>query len=386
LLYHFYTINPLTCFWTVLVFPLIALILCFGYLQILLTLIFPSVSSLLMFLLNGLVEILIWSVKLLSEMFPSEILIGKVSPGFVIFFYAALLIIVWFVFSRIRMKKLVISFLVLLIIVSLGFIKGQKLKQNELVMTVLDVGHGQAIVLQSQGRCIVFDAGSLNRKNIGSRIVVPFLRYRGISAIDAVIISHKDIDHMNGLPEITEQYQVKKVCASKDFTMKKEKGIAGFLSKALKLNGLNIDAINDNKLNRSIDFEMLWPADEVCGDNSLSENDKSIVALVTFADRKILITSDIEEIAQDKLIEQYENLSADVVIVPHHGSQSSFESGFLERLNAQYLICSCSRTRLENLQNKKIPGNADLFITARDGAVSIMINQKGKLSVETFFY
>jgi len=93
-----------------------------------------------MFLLNGLVEILIWSVKLLSEMFPSEILIGKVSPGFVIFFYAALLIIVWFVFSRIRMKKLVISFLVLLIIVSLGFIKGQKLKQNELVMTVEQAG------------------------------------------------------------------------------------------------------------------------------------------------------------------------------------------------------------------------------------------------------
>lgn len=377
LLYHFYTINPLTCIWTIIVFPFVALILCIGYLQIFLTLLFPSVSSILAFGLNGLVEILTLLVEFVSSTFPSEILVGKVPFSFVLFIYASILIITLSIFNRIRMKKLVIGFIILSIIVSLGFVKGHKLKHGELQMTVLDVGHGQALVFQSNDQCVLFDAGSLNKKDIGNRIVVPFLRYSGISDIDAMIISHQDIDHINGMPEIANQCTVKKVYASEDFVMKKETGMARFLSESLKQNYLDIQSIPSEKLNSRIDFKILWPIYEICGDDNLSENDKSIVALITFAERKILITSDIEQFAQEKILEKYEDLTAEVVIVPHHGSATSFKNGFLDRLNAKYLICSCSRNRLENLENRQIE---NLFITPCHGAISININQKGEMT------
>jgi competence protein ComEC len=380
LLYHFYTINPFTCLWTVLVFPFVALALCAGYLQLILSLLFPALTSLLSYLLEAVTQILIWSVQFLSDTVPSEILIGKVPLSFVLLLYTAIIIIGLTAFGRIRMKKLVISFLIMLVFVSLGFIKGEKLKQDELVMTVLDVGHGQSIVLQNGGKTILFDAGSLNRADIGGRIVVPFLRYRGISAVDAVIISHQDIDHINGLLEIVKQHNVKKVYASRDFNLKKQKGMAGFLSKNLKQNGLDIDLIENAKL-EPVDIDILWPVDEVCGDESLSGNDKSIVMLVTYLKRRILITSDIEQIAQDKIIELYPDLFVDVVIVPHHGSISAFQNGFLQHLGAHYFLISCGVNWLKTVEDIN-PENT--YITPRDGAVYVQIDDSNDIMISGF--
>ncbi|MBN1796413.1 MAG: DNA internalization-related competence protein ComEC/Rec2, partial [Sedimentisphaerales bacterium] len=379
LLYHFYTVNPLTCFWTVLAFPFIALILCLGYLKIVLALFFPTISAILMFLLNDLAGMLIWMVKLISKKCPSEILIGKVPLSYVLFFYAAILITGWLVFSRIKMKKLVMGFLITSVVVSLGFIKGGKVGHSEFVMTVLDVGHGQSIVLQGGGKNILFDAGSLHSKNIGQRVIIPFLRYSGISRLDAVVISHQDVDHINGLPEIAQQYPIGKVYASGDFLINQKIGMAGFLTKVLNKTGFEINAINDEILNKPFEFEILWPAESVCGDESLSDNDKSIVALITFSGKKILICSDIERFAQEEVLRKYKDLKADIVIAPHHGSAGGFESGFIEKLDAEYLICSCGQRRIEKLQNENITSR--LFITARDGAVFVKINSTGGLFI-----
>lgn len=383
LLYHFYTINPLTCLLTVLVFPLIAISLTIGYLTIVLSLFFPSVSTVLAFLLNGLSAVLIRMVKLLSEVCPSEILIGKVPLYYVLFFYAAILMTGWLAFSRIQMKKLIMGFLILLVVVSLGFIKGQKVKQNELVMTVLDVGHGQAIVVQSSGSTLLFDTGSLHSRDIGRRVVVPFLRYSGIDKLNTVIISHDDIDHINGLPEVAQQYQVDNVFASKDFLERMETGVSGFLSKELNRYGLIISGFDKEKLANSFGFRILWPDENVCGDNSISDNDKSVVALIEYGEHKILICSDIEEFAQEQLLKRVDDLSADVVIVPHHGSVKNFDSDFLKRTKAEYLICSCGQRNYQRIRRRKIAAGDKLFITARDGAVSVIINSSSRIIVKS---
>ena len=108
----------------------------------------------------------------------------------------------------------------LAIIIFLGVTKWQRTYRNDMVISCLDVGHGQAILAQLPGKAnVLFDAGSLYKSDIGRRIVAPFLHYRGINKIDAIIISHNDVDHINGIPEIAEHCEVGGVYANKAFLM-----------------------------------------------------------------------------------------------------------------------------------------------------------------------
>jgi competence protein ComEC len=88
-------------------------------------------------------------------------------------------------------------------------------------------------VAQLAGKAnILFDAGSLDRSDVGGRIVAPFLDYSGISKIDCIVISHKDIDHICCIPEIVAHCYVNAVYANKAFFMDMEaypNGAAKFL-------------------------------------------------------------------------------------------------------------------------------------------------------------
>ncbi|MFH1884364.1 MAG: ComEC/Rec2 family competence protein, partial [Planctomycetota bacterium] len=206
LLYHFYTINPLTSIWTVVAFPFIALILTIGYLKIILSFLLPSLAAVLGVIVNFLSDSLIWLVELIAHLDISQILIGKV-PGVVIICYYGFVLFASFVYfwrplmKRPLLKKAIYTVIVLAMIAFLGATKWQRTHRDDLVITCLDVGHGQAIFAQLPGKAnLLFDAGSLHKSDIGGRIIAPFLDYAGINKIDAIIISHNDIDHINGIP------------------------------------------------------------------------------------------------------------------------------------------------------------------------------------------
>jgi competence protein ComEC len=205
MLYHFYTIQWLTSIWTVLVSPLIGLVSFLGYLKLIIALVSPSIGAALGFIVNILAKILILIVKLIAGLNISEILIGKTNGFPILLFYALLAFVFFFRLSNSIFKKAVCTITAVSLIVMLVAPRWQNAHNDNLTMTVLDVGHGQAIFTHLPGGTnMLFDAGSLSRSDIGSRVVTPFLRYSDIRKIDAVIISHGDIDHINGLPEIMD--------------------------------------------------------------------------------------------------------------------------------------------------------------------------------------
>jgi len=96
--------------------------------------------------------------------------------------------------------------MLLTLLVSLGAMKWQRTHRHYLSITCLDVGHGQAILARLPGTMnVLFDAGSLFGSDVGTRTIVPFLDHEGISRLHAVIVSHRDIDHINGLPEVVDR-------------------------------------------------------------------------------------------------------------------------------------------------------------------------------------
>ena len=392
LLYHFYTINPLTSMWTVVVFPLVALILTIGFLKIILFFLLPTLSAVLGATVALLSDCLIWLVKLIAHLDISQILIGHVPLAPVIVYYCLILFAGFAYFRRPLIKKVICTVMLLAIIIFLGTAKWQRTHRDNLVLTCLDVGHGQAILAQLPGKAnVLFDAGSLHKSDIGRRIIAPFLDYSGTGKIDAVIISHNDIDHINAIPEVVEYCKVDAIYANDAFFDKADPwGTAKFLSDCLNENGFTIKRLDrDLDLSSSAKIKILWPTEQISQDAQLGDNDKSLVSLIEFAGTEILLCSDIEEFAQTELLRLYPDLRADVVVVPHHGSIKTADPDFLENLDAKISICSCGRSRYESKNRAPGPGPRDTnktksFDTAGLGAVTLCLGKDGTIRTTTF--
>ncbi|MHC4482500.1 MAG: DNA internalization-related competence protein ComEC/Rec2 [Planctomycetota bacterium] len=387
LLYHFYAITPLTFIWTVIVFPFVALILTIGFLKIILSFLLPTAAAVLGVIVAGLADLLIWVVRFIAHLDISQILVGHVPLAVIIFYYGFILFAGFANFRRPLMKKATCAVMASAIIVFLGVTKWQRTHRDNLVLTCLDVGHGQAILAQLPGKTnILFDAGSVHKADIGRRIVAPFLNYSGISEIDAIIISHNDIDHINGIPEIVQDCKVHAVYANEAFFDKTEEwGTASFLKERLLERGRKVQHLEEElTIGRSAGIRTLWPTEQISRDQSLGDNDKSLVSLIEFAGTEILLCSDIEKFAQRELLRHFPNLKADIAVVAHHGSARTAEPTFLKNLEAEVLIFSCGRRAYEKQQTIKPENAAKSLYTARDGAITICINKDGTVSTDIF--
>jgi competence protein ComEC len=392
LLYHFYMINPLVCIWTVLVFPLVSAILITGFLKMLLFFLLPTLSWILGVAATFLSEALVWIVKFIANLDISQILIGHVSLAPIVLYYSIIVFAGYAYFRRPMIKRAILALVLCSMIVYLGALKWQRMHRDNLALTCLDVGHGQAILAQLPGKAnVLFDAGSLYGNDTGTRIVSPYLDYIGIRKLDALLISHNDTDHINGIPEVVENCNVRSVYANNAFFDKKDEwGTAQFLNDCLAENGLEIKRI-EKKLNLGgqTKIETLWPDEQYEDNVDLSDNDRALVSLVEFAGTKILLCSDIEQFAQKELFRLYPNLKADIVVVPHHGSTSTLDLEFLEHLDADILICSCGRKQYEKKDidaesMKYFPAGARLFYTPETGAITVSIDKYGVTKTKVF--
>ncbi len=387
LLYHFYTINPLTSVWTVVAFPFVALILTIGYLKIILSFLLPTAAWLLGIIVTGLSNALIGIVKLLAHLDISYMLIGRVSIVPIILYYCLILFAGLVYLRHPLTKKIICTVMALVVIVFIGATKWQRKYHSDLVINCLDVGHGQAILVQlPAGKNVLFDAGALHKSDIGRRIVVPFLHYRGINKLDAIIVSHNDVDHINGIPEIVENCKVGGVYVNKAFLIQTDEwGTAKFLNTCLSEQGLGLKPVGENPVvDDKAKVKIIWPTEEIYQNKTLGDNDKSVISLIEFGDTKILLCSDIEKFAQRKILELFPDLKADVVVAPHHGSVTTLETDFIERLGAGITISSCGRAQYERMQ--AIEGNdiPTSFYTAGDGAITLYVNKDGTIRTATF--
>ena len=144
----------------------------------------------------------------------------------------------------------------------------------------------------------------------------------------------------------------------------------------------------EQNFGNKVSLNILWPIKDMNYDSTLSDNDKSLVSLIKFADVKILLCSDIEEFAQNELLKLYPDLNPDIVVVPHHGSMNTLVVDFLKILNADILIYSCSQSQYERIIRNEAQtisglGNVKTFYTAEDGAITISIKKQGEINITT---
>lgn len=390
LLYHFYRITPLACLWTVLVFPFVAMILTLGFFKIVVYFVLPTVSGGIGWVVSGLSEVMIWVVERLAWLDASDVLVGSVPLILIALYYVLAAAGFFWQPRRSILKRVTCVGGVVLLAGSLGVCRWVKTHPEGLVLTCLDVGHGQCIVAQLPGGgSIMFDAGSLHVSNPGGRIIVPFLQRAGIGRIDAIVISHNDVDHVNGVPEIVQAIEVGAVYANAAFFSEADEwGTARYLRDYLEGWGMEIRAIGESlEVSEDVSVEVIWPNKQDEGNAELSDNDRSVVCLIRFGGRKVLLCSDIEQYSQRAILRLYPDIRADVVTSPHHGSRRTSDPEFISRLGAEVVVHSCSRSEEEQAavdsEAAEQAAGAGMFYTDRDGAVVVSISNEGDIDLIT---
>ncbi len=384
LLYHFNAVTPLSSIWTVLIFPLVAILMILGFIKMIVSAIIPLTAIGIGWLVNQCASVLIGTVTVFSRIGFSDIRMAAVQPTVIVVYYIFLISLL----IPIRYPKRALALRGSLFVVLIGLLLWpgvHSLFNPSLTMTCLDVKHGQAIFLELPDRTTwLFDAGSLFSPNVGRRIVNPFLRHQGIGRMDGIVISHSDIDHLNGIAEILEENVVECIYPGPECRIHSNRYTMRRLDQSSKDNAVMSKSTDRLTIDPPVRIEFLWPHDAVLDKPDITINDQSLVTRLTYKDRSVLICSDIQQYAQSELLQRYPNLKADILIAPHHGSTNTLKNDFIRTINPTVVIASSSAKTDRQFQKLKEIAGTELFVTGNDGAVTTTIRPDGSVDIRSF--
>lgn len=187
---------------------------------------------------------------------------------------------------------------------------------GHLDVTVLDVGQGTAVLVETAHHTLVYDTGPLfpSGRDTGAGVVLPAVRGRGWPRIDRLVLSHGDLDHVGGATSVLMGTAVGEVLAGER--------VPGVETRPCRAgSGWHWDGVA---------FSVLSPA----ADHRLEGNNASCVVLVETASQRVLLAGDIEANVEQRL----ETPAVDVLLVPHHGSATSSTPALVAATRPKFAI------------------------------------------------
>lgn len=234
--------------------------------------------------------------------------------------------------------------------------------QSDMEISFVDVGQGDCIVIEMPRRRAVYviDSGGVLRfgednwrtKNgqyeVGTQVVVPFLKGKGISSIDSLIISHADADHVEGAEEIMREIRLNEihitpnsvsVVAMQDLRQEAAKQGVPIVEKLA----------GDNWHIGKARFTYLWPTETV-----YEGNNDSLVLQLQYGSFFALFTGDLEEAGEKQLIKAGKVVPQTILKAGHHGSKTSSSDEFIEATSPKLTIFMAGKNNRFNHPNPEI--------------------------------
>lgn len=287
------------------------------------------------------------------------------------------------------MRKSILSIILILVLITslcgcFGSIASTSPKFSTFSIMFMDVGQGDAALVECDGRYMLIDAGDVSAEDK----VYDVLEQKGIQHLDILAISHLHSDHIGGMSKaLTYASKIDLTICNSD-TDKRNRPAFRKLEHELGINGTSIKVPHTgDKFNLgSAEIEVVDVASE-------NEND-SLVLLITYGNTKFLFTGDIEEDAQTRISDKYQNdddkpYEIDLIKMPHHGSYTGTLYRFIRTFMPKYAIISAGknnmyghphRETMDLLNNKEL--GTEVYRTDEDGDILVKSNGE-QISIET---
>jgi competence protein ComEC len=260
---------------------------------------------------------------------------------------------------------------------------------GRLTVEMLDVGQGDAALITfPNGETMLVDGGGRldfseddtdgfepDRLRVGEMVVSEFLWERGLSRVDHIVASHADADHIQGLTDVAKNFEIGNAYFA---------AVQGESSDHRELAAvIDARAISTNFLSAGDKIEIggaivsvLYPA---AADDTLSENDRSLVLEIRYGQRRFLLTGDIETEGEKRLVSSGATGGFDVIKVPHHGSRTSSTNAFVNWARPQIAVIPVGRRSMFGHPHPEVverwrSNGVSMMTTGERGTVRISTN------------
>lgn len=258
---------------------------------------------------------------------------------------------------------------------------------RNLKLTFIDVGQGDSILVEFPGKKkMLIDGGGIPEGtfDIGESVVSPFLWDKGIKKIDYLILTHAHPDHINGLNAIARNFKIGEYWESliplnsKPYAEFKESLPPSIPQKRFFRDHTHLEGI--------VRIEVLHPQQG----NPYVEtvhNDQSLVLRISYGQTSFLLTGDIELPAEREILENVNEIKSQVLKSPHHGSNSSSSTAFLQRIAPRIVVISVGEGNRYGLPDQEVlekyrEFGAKIYRTDLHGAVEISSDGQ-RISIRT---
>lgn len=247
--------------------------------------------------------------------------------------------------------------------------------------TMFAIGDGTAIAIESGSSLVLFDGGSSSIGNVASRALLPWIDERG-GVVEAVIISHPDLDHLSALADVARYARVGCAYLHESMLVAERSNpavrelLASFRARGTRIETL---AAGDSLRIGHAAWTVLWPRAEF---RSRRDNDMSLVVSVEVDASegvqrpRLLLCGDIETEPAARLSAMHErgevDLSCDVLELPHHGSWREAVAGALALAQPQLILQSTAARRFsQDRFEPHLPEGSMRLATCRDGTIRV---------------
>jgi competence protein ComEC len=237
---------------------------------------------------------------------------------------------------------------------------------GEARVTVLDVGQGLAAVVQTRHHALLYDAGPSFRSgsDTGQLVVAPWLRAQGRRQLDAVVVSHDDLDHKGGVPGVLGLMPARRLVLGPSLDAAAWAGAALEFDRCRRGDGWRWDGVT---------FEWMHPGPGPYR----RDNDGSCVLLVRTEGASLLVTGDVEAGAEHEMLEAGAAGPVDLLVAPHHGSRTSSTAPYVAATQPRWVVYPVGH---RNRWNFPAPAVVERWEAA--GARSLRTSEAGAITFD----
>jgi competence protein ComEC len=385
-IYHFGMIAPLGVLLSMVTVPISAVLLAVGYTKMALTAFLPSIAMLLGVPLSIGANLLLTIVKAMDAMPLASAHVPYPSPWW------ALAGVLWGCAWSVRRRKwtrsdvgLWCACAILIGWLVWPWVAGAT-SRPALRVDMIAVGDGSCYLVRSGGRAVIFDAGSSTDLGAGKRSIIPALRRLGVRSVDAIAVTHADLDHYSAVLELAQEFNVSEAMFTPQFLQEARAqplGPAAFVLDTLAQRRVDVHSAAAGESRQFGESMWTWlhPPPDVLFEKT---NDSSMVIRIDAAGRTALLCGDIQQAAMERLEKNHPDLHADIMELPHHGSSIKASHAFVERLAPKVVLQSTGWRRMQSDHWAEQLANVERLVSVRDGACWVEIAKDGTIRTGRF--